>query len=123
MLLFSVIAAAPGCLLNPFSSGGGNSQEGIASWYGPKYHGRQTASGEVFNQWDMTAAHRDLPFDTIVRVTNEKNGQRVTVRINDRGPFIRGRIIDLSRGAAEKIGMVRDGIVPVRVEIVKFGHG
>lgn len=121
MLVF-LLAVLPGCRLNPFSWGKDN-ERGLASWYGNEYHGRTTASGEVFNEWGMTAAHRKLPFGTVVRVTNRKNGERVTVTINDRGPFIRGRIIDLSRGAAEEIGMVRDGVVPVDVEILRRGHG
>lgn len=93
-------------------------QQGMASWYGPGFHGRRTANGERFNQNAMTAAHRTLPFGTRVRVTNKNNGRSVTVRINDRGPFIRGRIIDLSIGAAGRIGMVNSGVAPVRVEVL-----
>lgn len=93
----------------------------MASWYGNEFHGRRTANGEVFDQWGMTAAHKELPFNTLVKVTNEKNGRSVRVRINDRGPFVRGRIIDLSRGAASELDMVADGIVPVRVEVMKWG--
>jgi len=93
-------------------------QQGMASWYGPGFHGRRSASGERFNQNAMTAAHRTLPFGTRVRVTNLNNGRSVTVRINDRGPFIRGRIIDLSIGAARKINMVNSGVAPVRVEVL-----
>ena len=80
-------------------------QRGHASWYGPGFHGRRTASGEVFNADAMTAAHRNLPFGTRLRVVNEKTGQSVVVRVNDGGPFIRGRIIDLARGAARQLGM------------------
>lgn len=116
LLFFS--AALTGCKLNPFDWGG-HTETGKASWYGNEYHGRQTASGEVFNQNAMTAAHRELPFGTIVLVKNLNNGRTVKVRINDRGPFVRGRIIDLSRGAAEKIDMVRDGVVPVRIEVLR----
>lgn len=93
-------------------------QRGIASWYGPGFHGRLSASGERFNQNAMTAAHRTLPFGTRVRVTNRNNGQSVIVRINDRGPFVRGRIIDLSVGAAQKIGMYGSGVAPVEVEVL-----
>ncbi len=98
-------------------------EEGMASWYGNEYHGRVTASGEVFDQEALTAAHKELPFGTIVQVTNLRNNRRVMVRINDRGPFIRGRIIDLSRGAARELNMLRDGIVPVRVEVLEWGSG
>ena len=80
-------------------------QSGHASWYGPGFHGRRTASGETFNTNALTAAHRSLPFGTRVRVVNEKTGRSVIVRINDRGPFIGGRIIDLARSAAQQIGM------------------
>lgn len=93
-------------------------QNGWASWYGPGFHGNRSASGEIFNQYAMTAAHRTLPFGTWVRVTNLNNGLTAMVRINDRGPFTGGRIIDLSIGAAEAIGMVSSGVAPVRVEIL-----
>lgn len=91
---------------------------GMASWYGKKYHGRPTASGEIFDMYRLTAAHKKLPLGTRVRVTNLKNRKRVVVKINDRGPFVRGRIIDLSYGAAKKIGMIEYGTVKVRIEIV-----
>ena len=93
-------------------------QRGYASWYGPKFHGRRTASGEVFNMYSLTAAHRTLPLGTYVRVTNLKNGRSVVVKINDRGPFVRGRIIDLSYAAARRLGMVRDGVVPVEIVVL-----
>ena len=80
-------------------------QGGHASWYGPGFHGRRTASGETFNTKALTAAHRSLPFGTRVRVVNEKTGRSVIVRINDRGPFGKGRVIDLARSAAQQIGM------------------
>ncbi len=98
-------------------------QKGQATWYGNEFHGRRTASGQVFNQNALTAAHREYPFGTIVKVKNLKNGKTVKVRINDRGPFTGGRIIDLSKGAARKIDMLRDGVVPVRIEVVKWGKG
>ncbi|MBI4727623.1 septal ring lytic transglycosylase RlpA family protein [candidate division TA06 bacterium] len=92
-------------------------QQGLASYYGQEFHGRKTANGEIFDMQAMTAAHRTLPFGTTVKVTNLKNEQSVTVRINDRGPFVEGRIIDLSQGAAKKIGI--DGVEPVRLEIIQ----
>ncbi|AFY55217.1 rare lipoprotein A [Rivularia sp. PCC 7116] len=97
---------------------GGRRFRGIASFYGAYFAGRKTASGERFNPSRMTAAHKTLPFGTRVRVTNMRNGRSVVVRINDRGPFIRGRVIDLSRGAAGVIGMIGRGIAPVRVEVL-----
>lgn len=90
-----------------------------ASWYGPGFHGRRTASGEVFNSYDMTAAHRSLPFGTRVRVTNLNNGRSVTVRITDRGPYVAGRSIDLSEGAAHRIGLVSTGTAPIRLEVIR----
>jgi rare lipoprotein A len=96
--------------------------EGLASYYAEPYHGRRTASGEVFNTYQaMTAAHRTLPFNTVVRVQNTSNGKAVEVRINDRGPFIDGRIIDLSLRAARVIDMVRAGVVLVTLKIIRQG--
>lgn len=97
---------------------GGYRAVGKASWYGSRHHGRRTASGERFDQHALTAAHRQLPFGSKVRVTNLRNQRSVVVRINDRGPHTRGRIIDLSRAAAERIGMLRSGTAPVRLERV-----
>lgn len=91
---------------------------GTASWYGGKFHGRRTANGETYNQHALTAAHRYLPFGTEVVVTNQNNGRSVVVRINDRGPFSGGRIIDLSRQAANQIGMVNAGTARVTVEVI-----
>lgn len=91
---------------------------GIASWYGPGFHGNRSASGEVFNQNAMTAAHRSLPFGTQVRVTNLRTGRSVVVRINDRGPFSRGRVIDLSAAAARVIGLLSSGTAPVRLDVI-----
>jgi len=93
-------------------------QVGEASWYGKPYHGRRTANGEIYNMRKLTAAHQTLPFDTRVRVTNLRNGRSVGVRINDRGPFVKGRIIDLSWAAARKLKMVEDGIAPVGLELL-----
>jgi rare lipoprotein A len=92
--------------------------DGLASYYGGGFNGRRTASGQRFDQHAMTAAHRTLSFGTKVRVTNARNGRSVVVTINDRGPFVRGRIIDLSRGAARAIGMLGAGVAPVRLEVV-----
>jgi rare lipoprotein A len=94
-------------------------EEGIASWYGHPYHGRQAASGEIYNMYELTAAHRTLPFRTQVRVHNLENGRDVMVRINDRGPFVAGRIIDLSYAAAQAVGMPSTAMV--RLEILGLG--
>ena len=94
----------------------GYRQRGVASWYGPEFHGRRTASGERFDQEGLTAAHRSLPLGTRVRVTNLENGRSVIVTVTDRGPFVRGRVIDLSRGAARRLGILRAGTARVRVE-------
>jgi rare lipoprotein A len=91
---------------------------GWASWYGPGFHGNLTANGEVYNQYGMTAAHRSLPFGTFVQVTNLDNGRSVVVRITDRGPFVGDRVIDLSAGAADVIGLVNSGVAPVRLDIM-----
>jgi rare lipoprotein A len=96
----------------------GNVEEGVASWYGYPYHGRRTSNGEIYDMDQLTAAHQSLPFDTWVRVTNLENGRGVDVRINDRGPFLKNRVIDLSRAAAQSIGMIGPGTARVRVEIV-----
>jgi rare lipoprotein A len=91
---------------------------GKASWYGPRFHGKKTASGEIYNQHKLTAAHKTPPLGTKARVTNLENGSTVEVEINDRGPFIEGRIIDLSRAAAGALGFVELGVAPVQVEVV-----
>ena len=100
-------------------SGGGSS--GMASWYGGRFHGRKTANGERYNMNAMTAAHKTLPFGTRVLVTNTRNGRSVEVRTNDCGPFVRGRIIDLSRAAASQIGVTSSGVAPVRVAVLGRG--
>lgn len=126
LLAASVVFLAPGCRRRrpvtvprrpppPIVQG----EEGIASWYGRPYHGRRAASGEVYNMHDMTAAHRTLPFGTQVRVHNLENGSNTTVRITDRGPFVEGRIIDLSYAAAQAIRM--PGTAWVRLEILGVG--
>lgn len=91
---------------------------GVASWYGQGYHGRRTASGEIFDMNALTAAHPSLPFGTRVRVTNLENRRSVILKINDRGPFVKRRIIDVSRRAAEELGFVRAGMTKVRVEVI-----
>jgi rare lipoprotein A len=96
--------------------------EGFASYYAEPYHGHRTASGEIFDTYKgLTAAHRTLPFNTMVRVTNKKNGREVDVKINDRGPFVNGRVIDLSVRAAREIDLVRPGVAPVKLKILKQG--
>jgi rare lipoprotein A len=94
-------------------------ETGEASWYGPGFHGKQTASGEVYDMEAMTAAHKKLPFGARVRVHNLDNGRQTEVRINDRGPFARGRIIDLSRAAARDIGMLGSGTARVHIEVLE----
>ena len=96
----------------------GWTEKGIASWYGEPYHGRRTASGEVYDMHAMTAAHKTLPFGTVVKVDRRDTGADVKVRINDRGPFIEGRIIDLSYAAAKIIGLDIDGVAPVKIKVV-----
>jgi rare lipoprotein A len=91
---------------------------GLASWYGDYHHGQRTASGEVFDMRQLTAAHRTLPLGTRLRVTNLQNGRMVRVRVNDRGPYVPGRVLDLSREAARVLDMVERGVVPVRLDIV-----
>jgi rare lipoprotein A len=93
-------------------------ETGLASWYGARHHGKRTASGEIFDQNKFTAAHRTLPWGSIVKITNLDNGKSVEVRINDRGPFKKGRIIDLSRAAARALGMLQSGVGPVQMELL-----
>jgi rare lipoprotein A len=92
---------------------------GVASYYADKFHGRTTANGETFDMYALTAAHRTLPFGTKLKVTSLANNRSVLVRINDRGPFVNGRIIDLSLGAAKEIQMIQSGLAPVKLEIIK----
>ena len=98
----------------------GDTFSGNASWYGPDFHGKYTSNGETYNMYDMTAAHKTLPMNTIVKVTNERNGLSTVVRINDRGPFIATRIIDLSNTAAKEIDMIGAGTAPVSLEVLGF---
>jgi rare lipoprotein A len=99
----------------------GFTQTGLASWYGKDFHGRKTANGEIYNMYGVSAAHKTLPFNTIVKVRNLDNRRELELRINDRGPFVRGRIIDLSYGAAKELGVVGPGTA--RVEIIALGAG
>jgi rare lipoprotein A (peptidoglycan hydrolase) len=105
-------------MLLPFGAARAGIQEGTVSWYGGQFHKRPTASGEIFNTNALTMAHPTLPFGTKVKVTNLGNGRSVVVRVNDRGPFIGHRIADLSRAAAETLGMMRRGVAHVRMEIL-----
>lgn len=98
----------------------GDTFEGNASWYGPDFHGKLTSNGETYNMHDMTAAHKTLPMNTIVKVTNKRNGLTTVVRINDRGPFVATRIIDLSKSAAKEIEMLGAGTAPVSIEVLGF---
>lgn len=97
----------------------GNEQTGMASWYGEEFHGKLTSNKEIYNMYAMTAAHKTLPFGTYVKVTNLTNGRSVVVRINDRGPFLKGRIIDLSFAAANKLGMSEIGVAPVKITVLR----
>lgn len=103
---------------HPLTSAEGYTEEGIASWYGPQFHAKRTASGEIYNMYDLTAAHRILPMHTKIRVTNLKNNKSVTLRVNDRGPFAKNRVVDLSYAAAKELGVVRPGTARVRVEAI-----
>ncbi len=110
-----LIVVASGCT----SRGGAYHERGIASWYGGKFQGRRTANGEIYDMHKMTAAHKTLPFNTMVEVRNLTNGRTTVVRINDRGPFVRGRIIDLSLSGAKAIGMVGPGTARVEIRALK----
>jgi rare lipoprotein A len=119
VLALVIATASCGGATSTVKPSSGATQQGKASWYGDRFHGRKTANGERFDMNGMTAAHRTLPFGSRVKVTNLRNGRVVEVRINDRGPFGgRGRIIDVSKGAARKLGMISDGVVPVRLDVV-----
>ncbi|MFQ5508183.1 MAG: septal ring lytic transglycosylase RlpA family protein [Leptospirillia bacterium] len=98
----------------------GYTEKGYASWYGPGFHGKRAANGEIYDQNAMTAAHKSLPFGSMVQVTRRDTGHRVVVRITDRGPFVRGRIIDLSKEAAKRLDAIGKGVVPVRLRLLSF---
>lgn len=123
-LLFLIACSLPPAKVQPPGSlppQSAATQTGTASWYGPGFHGRATASGDIYNQYDLTAAHPTLPLGTKVMVTNRENGRSTEVTINDRGPFVKGRIIDLSYAAARMLGMIRPGTIPVRLEVIDSG--
>ena len=107
-----------GIRYQPLNTGKGFSDKGQASWYGQKFHGHQTANGEIYDMYQMSAAHKTLPLPSYVRVTNQKNGKQVVVRVNDRGPFHSGRVIDLSYAAALKLDMLKTGVANVKIEVI-----
>lgn len=119
LVLLQSCSSDPGTSVVPESSSVISVQQGKASYYGTRHHGRKTASGEPFNKHALTAAHRTLPFGSRVRVTNLSNQKSVVVRINDRGPYAKGRIIDLSEQAARELNMIRAGVARVKVERLK----
>ena len=92
---------------------------GRSSWYGPRFHGRKTASGERYNMYQLTAAHRSLPFGTLLQITNVTNDKKIIVKVNDRGPFISGRVLDLSYAAAQKLGFVNAGTAEIKARVLK----
>lgn len=102
----------------PIPSAVGYAEKGIASWYGKKFHGKKTSNGEIYNMYSMTAAHKTLPMNTSLLVTNIKNGKQIVVRVNDRGPFVQGRIVDLSYHAANEIGMTHAGVAQVHIQAI-----
>lgn len=124
--LVSILLLSTSCILLPNkvkTPGTGYRQVGLASWYGPGFHGRKTSNGEVFDMHGFTAAHRTLAFGSILEVKNRDNGRRVRVRINDRGPFVRGRILDLSYAAAKSLDLIGTGTAPVEIRVVGFEQG
>lgn len=120
-IFVALLLTASGCAATRPPLQGSATESGTASWYGGRFHGRRTASGEIFDASRLTAAHRSLPFGTRVRVTNLENGRRVVVRVNDRGPWRSGRIIDLSREAARSLGFLARGTVSVRLQVLEPG--
>lgn len=120
LLFISLSLLLAGCVrVKYFPEAKGDVERGMASWYGPDFQGKPTSSKEIYDMFDMTAAHQTLPFGTYVMVTNLNNNKAVTVRINDRGPFVKERIIDLSYAAAKVLDMVGPGVAPVSVEVLK----
>ncbi|HET9869769.1 MAG TPA: septal ring lytic transglycosylase RlpA family protein [bacterium] len=114
--------AAPGAVPAgaPLDDAWKSQMEGVASWYGPEFNGRLTASGEVYDMYAYTAAHRTLPLGTVVRVTDEENGKTVEVRVNDRGPFKKDRIIDLSKSACQALDMMGNGTARVKLDVIRW---
>ena len=121
ILIFISCSSNPPPSFPPVSPAPPAAERGLASWYGKEFDGLPTASGETFRPEKISAAHRTLPLGTVVDVTNEKNGKTVRVKINDRGPFVAGRIVDLSKAAAREIASVGEGIVPVTLRVVTLG--
>ncbi len=123
-ILLFLLVFTPGCApYKPYRAHPelvGHTETGIASYYSLKFQFRRTASGEMFNTFGMTAAHKSLPFGTRVQVTNRNNGKSVIVKINDRGPFIKGRIIDLTSAAFSKIGNTSQGTLPVTLKVLRY---
>lgn len=122
LAVLALVALASGCSTTPAGAGGnwvGHSETGKASFYADRYQNKKTASGERYKARQKTAAHRTLPFGSQVRVTNIRNGKSVVVRVNDRGPFVRGRVIDLSRSAFSSIGDTSAGLLDVRIEVIR----
>jgi rare lipoprotein A len=113
-----IVVATMGIGIVRFFGDEATTQTGMASWYGPGFHGKKTASGEIFSQNEMTAASRTLPLGTRVMVTNLANGKQAEVTVNDRGPYVDGRIIDLSKAAARKLGLLHPGTARVRIEVI-----
>lgn len=109
-----------GTRYEPIQDSSGFTEEGLASWYGKDFHGKKTSNGEIYDMYAMTAAHKTLPLGVSVRVQNKSNGRSTVVRVNDRGPFVKGRIIDLSYTAANELGVVGPGTAPVRIEALGF---
>ena len=116
--LLLAACAGPRYAAPPWPPAAGDAEVGLASWYGRDFHGRRTSSGEIYDMYQMTAAHRTLPLGTRVEVIHLETGRSIQVRVNDRGPFIAGRVIDLSYGAARVLGMVGQGVAPVRVRTI-----
>ncbi len=126
IILLALLALAFSCAKKPMKPSDVSkkwSEKGTASWYGDEFKGKPTANGEPFDPEGMTAAHKTLPLGTVVLVTNLDNKKQAELRINDRGPFVRGRIIDCSKKGARELGFLGQGTAPVRVEIVKVGKG
>lgn len=121
LLLLSTLLMIQACGIyrGPVYRGQKPIDDGVASWYGPKFHGRQTANGERYDMYAFTAAHRTLPFNTHVKVVNLDNGKSTVVRINDRGPYAKNRVIDLSKAAAQRIGMIGNGTAHVALYVIK----
>ncbi|MBI5038770.1 MAG: septal ring lytic transglycosylase RlpA family protein [Nitrospirae bacterium] len=122
IFIFSMILSSCSLPVSREPYAQGYIERGIASWYGEEFHGRPTSSGEIYDMHALTAAHKLMPLGTVAKVTNLENGRSVTVKINDRGPFIDDRIIDLSYGSAGAIDMVETGLAPVEIEVLKWGE-